>query len=195
MFVLVENNSITKTVPSNRGITIGENQYPRAIFTSWSAAEREAIGIYEVVLNSTNFKDTQYYTNTNPSITFADGIAASSYGSAVAKQLEDITEVDENGDTVSTKGLKSQKKILIKDQARSLLASTDWHVIKAIEVESYSVSAEQTDYRAAVRTTSNDMEALIDACTSVDELAALYAYTEQEDGTHTKPLGEFPEAV
>jgi len=195
MFVLVENNSITKTVPSNRGITIGENQYPRAIFTSWSAAEREAIGIYEVVLNSTNFKDTQYYTNTNPSITFADGIAASSYGSAVAKQLEDITEVDENGDTVSTKGLKSQKKILIKDQARSLLASTDWHVIKAIEVESYSVSAEQTDYRAAVRTTSNDMEALIDACTSVDELAALYAYTEQEDGTHTRPLGEFPEAV
>ena len=195
MFVLVENNSITKTVNNSKGITIGENQYPRAIFTSWSAAEREAIGIYEVVLNSTNFKDTQYYTNTNPSITFADGIAASSYGSAVAKQLEDITEVDENGDTVSTKGLKSQKKILIKDQARSLLASTDWHVIKAIEVESYSVSAEQTDYRAAVRTTSNDMEALIDACTSVDELAALYAYTEQEDGTHTKPLGEFPEAV
>ena len=194
MFVLVENNSITKTVPSNRGITIGENQYPRAIFTSWSAAEREAIGIYEVVLNSTNFKDTQYYTNTNPSITFADGIAASSYGSAVAKQLEDITEVDENGDTVSTKGLKSQKKILIKDQARSLLASTDWHVIKAIEVESYSVSAEQTDYRAAVRTASNDMEALIDACSTVDELADLYTYT-GNPGSQTRPLGEWPEEV
>ena len=195
MFVLVENNSITKTLRGNRGITIGENQYPRAIFSSWSAAEREAIGIYEVVLNNTNLKDSQYYNNINASITFADGIATSSYGAATAKSLADITEVDENGDTVSTKGLKSQKKIIIKDQARSLLVSSDWHVVKATEVESYSVPAEQTDYRAAVRTASNDMEALIDACTTVDELAALYAYTEQEDGTHTRPLGEFPEAV
>jgi hypothetical protein len=34
------------------------------------------------------------------------------------------------------------------------------------------------------------METLIDACTTVDELAALYVYT---DGS--RPLGEFPEAV
>ena len=57
MFVLVENNSITKTLNSRRGITIGENQYPRAIYTSWSTAEREAIGIYEVVFDNTNLKD------------------------------------------------------------------------------------------------------------------------------------------
>ena len=47
-----------------------------------------------------------------------------------------------------------------------------------------------TTYRAAVRTASNDMEALIDACTTADELAALYVYT---DGS--RPLGEFPEVV
>ena len=56
MFVLVENDSITKTVPSNRGITIGENQYPRAIYSLWSTAEREAIGIYEVVFDNSNQK-------------------------------------------------------------------------------------------------------------------------------------------
>jgi len=39
------------------------------------------------------------------------------------------------------------------------------------------------------------MEVLIDACSTVDELAALYEYTEQEDGSMTRPLGEFPEAV
>ena len=39
------------------------------------------------------------------------------------------------------------------------------------------------------------MEVLIDACSTVDELAALYEYTEQEDGSQTRPLGEFPEAV
>ena len=44
-----------------------------------------------------------------------------------------------------------------------------------------------TTYRAAVRTASNDMETKIDACTTVDELAALYVYTDD-----SRPLGEFP---
>ena len=187
MFVLVENDSITKTVPSNRGITIGENQYPRAIYTSWSAAEREAIGIYEVVWDNTNFKDQKYYNNTNQSFAFAGGVVTASYGSATAISLDDVTDEDDN----VTDGLKTKKKAIIKSQASGLLTPTDWHVVKATEVESYSVSAEMTTYRAAVRTASNDMEVLIDACNTVDELAALYTYTEEG----TRPLGEFPEEV
>ena len=185
MFVLVENDSITKTLNTSRGITIGENQYPRAIYTLWSTAEREAIGIYEVVLDNTNFKDQKYNINTNQSFTFVDGVATASYGNATAKDLADVTE-----DGITTPGLKTKHKEIIKKQASGLLTPTDWHVIKATEVESYSVSAEQTTYRAAVRTASNDMEALIDACTTVDELAALYVYT---DGS--RPLGEWPEEV
>jgi len=186
MFVLVENDSITKTLKSNRGITIGENQYPRAIYTSWSAAEREAIGIYEVVFDNSNQKDSQYYNNTNQSFDFADGKVTASYGSATANALADVTNEDDS----ITKGLKTKHKEIIKQQASSLLTANDWYVIKATEVESYSVSAEMTTYRAAVRTASNDMEVLIDACATVDELAALYTYT---DGT--RPLGEWPEEV
>ena len=204
MFVLVENDSITKTVSSNRGITIGENQYPQAIFSAaWSTAEREAIGLYEVVFDNSNKKDEKYYTNTNQSFNFADGVATASFGTATAKLLEDRNEVDEagepllddKGNQVVTKGLKSQKKAIIKSQASGLLAPTDWYVIKATDVESYSVPSAVTTFRADVRTKSNDMEVLIDACSTVDELAALYAYTEQEDGSHTRPLGEFPEEV
>jgi len=194
MFVLVENDSITKTLNTSKGITIGENQYPRAIYSSWSAAEREAIGIYEVVLDNTNFKDQRYNINTNASLTFADGIATSSYGAATAKSLADANATDGDGveldPVVVIEGLKTQHKKIIKQQSSGLLISTDWHVIKATEVESYSVSADITTYRAAVRTASNDMEVLIDACNTVDELAALYVYT---DGS--RPLGEFPEAV
>jgi len=185
MFVLVENNSVTKSLPTGRGITIGENQYPRAIYTSWSAAEREAIGIYEVVWDDSNKKNGRYYNNTKQSFNFADGKVTASFGSATAKSLDDVTEGG-----VTTPGLKSQKKTLIKREASGSLTPTDWYVIKATEVESYSVPADMTTYRAAVRTASNDMEALIDACTTVDELAALYVYT---DGS--RPLGEFPEAV
>jgi hypothetical protein len=185
MFVLVENDSITKTVPSNRGITLGENQYPRAIYTSWSTAEREAIGIYEVVWDNSNQKDGAYYNNTNQSFNFADGKVTASFGSATAKSLDDVTE-----DGVTTPGLKTKHKRIIKSQASGYLTPTDWHVVKATEVESYSVPAAMTTYRAAVRTASNDMEVLIDACNTVDELAALYVYT---DGT--RPLGEWPEEV
>ena len=189
MFVLVENDSITKTLNTSRGITIGENQYPRAIYTLWSTAEREAIGIYEVVFDNTNFKDQKYYNNTNQSFNFADGKVTASFGNATANSLVDVTDEDDN----VTLGLKSKHKENIKKEASNLLTSTDWYVIKATEVESYSVSAEMTTYRAAVRTASNDMEALIDACSTVDELAALYAYNNDEPPA--RPLGEFPEEV
>ena len=189
MFVLVENDSITKTVPSNKGITIGENQYPRAIFNSWSQAEREAIGIYEVVYDNSNKKNGGYYNNTDQSLDFAGGKVTASYGSATAKSLVDVTDEDNN----ITPGLKSNHKEKIKQQASSLLTPTDWHVIKATEVDSYSVSAEMTTYRAEVRTASNDMEALINASSTVDELAALYLYN--EDKPPVRPLGEFPEEV
>ena len=183
MFVLVENDSITKTLNSSRGITIGENQYPRAIYTLWSTAEREAIGIYEVVLDNSNKQDAVYYDNTSQSFNFSDGVATASYGSPTAKELDDVTDEDDN----VTLGLKSQKKEIIKQQANSLLILNDWHVIKATDVESYSVPSAITTYRANVRTKSNDMEVLLEACSTVDELAALYVYT---DGT--RPLGEFP---
>ena len=186
MFVLVENDSITKTLNISKGITLGENQYPRSIYNLWSTSEREAIGIYEVVFDDSNKKDSEYYSNTNQSFNFADGKVTASFGSATARSLTDVTDEDDN----VTPGLKTQKKANIKQQASGLLTPTDWYVIKATEVESYSVSAEMTTYRAAVRTASNDMETKIDVCSTVDELAALYAHV---DGT--RPLGEFPEVV
>ena len=194
MFVLVENDSITKTLSPSKGVTIGENQYPRAIYTSWSPAEREAIGIYEVVFDNTNKKDRAYYNNTNQSFAFAGGVATASYGSATARALADANGTDGDGveldPVVVIKGLKTKHKETIKKQASGFLTSRDWHVVKATEIESYSVPGAMTTYRAAVRTASNDMEGLIDACTTVDELAALYVYT---DGS--RPLGEWPEEV
>jgi len=193
MFVLVENDSITKTVPSNRGITIGENQYPRSIYTLWSAAEREAIGIYEVVFDNTNKKDEEHYTNTNQSLAFADGKVTASYGSATERALEDANGKDDNGvdldPIIIIYGLKTQKKERIKKHAGGLLVPTDWYVFRKADAGTALPEALAT-YRAAVRTKSGEMEALIDACTTVDELAALYVYT---DGS--RPLGEWPEEV
>jgi len=131
--------------------------------------------MYEVVHDNSNRKDDLLYTNNEVSDAFADGKVTASYGTATAKELGAV---------------KTEKKRIIKEQASDLLTPLDWHVIKATEVESYSVPEATTTYRAGVRTASNDMESKIDACSTVDELAALYIYT---DGT--RPLGEFPEAV
>ena len=186
MFALVDNEQITKHLSGNRGINLGDIQYPRSIFTLWSAAEREAIGIYEVVWDNTNKKDEAYYNNTNVIYGYESGVVTASYGSATANSLADVTDEDDN----VTPGLKTKHKEIIKQQASGLLIPTDWYVIKATEVGSYSVPGAITTYRANIRTNSNDMEVLIEACSTVDELATLYVYT---DGT--RPLGEFPEAV
>ena len=57
MFALVESGSITKMLNGNKGITIGDLQYPRAIYTLWTEAERNAIDIYTVEYDDTNKKD------------------------------------------------------------------------------------------------------------------------------------------
>ena len=172
MYALIENNEIKETFSNIRALRIGDVQYPKNIFTVWSEAERNAIGIYEIVHDNSNRKDDSLYTNTDVSYAFADGKVTASYGTATAKELGDV---------------KSQKKEPIEERANYLLFLTDWYVIKATEVESYSVPEAMTTYRADVRTASNDMESKIDACSTVDELAALYVYT---DGS--RPLGEFP---
>ena len=65
MFALVESGSITQMPKGNKGITIGDNKYPAAIYTLWTEAERNAIGIYTVEIDNTNEKDEEWYINTN----------------------------------------------------------------------------------------------------------------------------------
>ena len=78
MFALVENDEFVRIVNSNKGITIGENQYPKSIYTLWSNAEGEAIGIYEVVMDTTNKKDENYYINTDVSYAYSSGTVTGS---------------------------------------------------------------------------------------------------------------------
>ena len=89
MFALVESGSITKFFSGNQGITIGDKQYPKAIFTLWTKAEREAIGIYEVEMDSSKRKDEKWYINTNVTYAFGSGKVTGSYGDATAKAHAD----------------------------------------------------------------------------------------------------------
>ena len=203
MWALVQDGQVTKTFNYAKGFVLNDTQYPADVFTKWSQAEKEAIGIYEVIVDKTNYKDTAYYNNTNSTIAFANGQVTESWGTATAKRLEDENAVDENNQPILDEdgvqlinyGLKTEKKRIVKDQAAGLLAKTDWYVVKATEVADYTVPADITTYRAAVRTKSNQMETAIDGAADVDALKALYEYTDDGNGNITRPLGEWPEEV
>ena len=206
MYALVENNQVTKLINYPKSLVIGDVRYPAKIFQLWSQSELNAIGIYEVIVDKTNYKDPEYYNNTNSSYSFANNQVTESWGTATAKQLDDSlwTQQDsDDGDLPSDKsvgdvkveGLKTIKKRIIKEQASNLLSKHDWQVVKASEVASYSVPSNVTTYRSDVRTKSNDMETSINNCTTVDQLKALYEYTEDDDGNVTRPLAEFPKEI
>ena len=200
MHALVQDNNITQIITNPKALVIGDVRYPAKIFQLWSQSELNAIGIYEIIINSTNKKDEEYYINTDEEYNFADGQVTKSWGTATPKILEDENAVDKDGNNILDNdgnqvinyGLKTKKKRIVKSQASELLAPTDWYVIKATEVADYNVPENITTFRANVRAKSNEMETQIDACTNVEQLETLHTYTTQEDGTITRPLGEFP---
>ena len=202
MFALVESGSITSFPKGNKGITIGDNQYPASIYTLWTEAERNAIGIYTVEIDNTNKKDEEWYINTNQTYTFSGGKVKATYGTATAKKIADTTwtqtEIDDGDapagadtNTVKNEGLKTIKKTIINNQCASTLAPSDWMVVKATETGEAMDSGWKT-WRASVRTKCNSMQTQIDNASDIDALAALFTYTEQEDKSITRPLGEFP---
>lgn len=70
-------------------------------------------------------------------------------------------------------GLKIQWKQTQNEIAASLLAPSDWRVVKAAEVTAYSVESEWLTYRAAVRTACNTRQTEIDNCADVAALKEL----------------------
>ena len=184
MWALVESNNVTQVYTRPKALTIGNVNYPSNIFTMWSASELEAIGIYEVVQDGTNYKDPKYYTNTDQSFNFASGTVTATYGTATAKPLNDSG----SGDTL-VKGLKTLHKEVINSQAGGILAPTDWMVIRAQEGGT-AVPSSITTQRAAVRTKANDMCTQIDNAADVDALAALYVYNNADPAV--RPIGELP---
>ena len=203
MFALVENDAFVRIVNSNKGIVINDNQYPKTIYTLWTQAEREAIGIFEVVLDTTNKKDEEYYINTDVSYSYSSGVVSGSWGTATAKPLDDVLWAEGDSDMpsdvsvgdIKQYGLKPQHKQRVNDQANGLLSKYDWYVIRNTEDNTKSIPSDVSTYRTNVRTKANEMCTQIDNASTVDELKALYQYTEQDDGTFTRPLAEFPEEL
>ncbi len=125
--------------------------------------DRELLGITWVADTSNNYDARFYWGVDNP------------------KQLNDEPAVDEDGNELgyTQTGLKTLWKAKQDEIAASLLAPSDWRVVKELEINS-SFSAAKTayptkwqTYRAAVRTACNTRQTEIDACSDVAALKEL----------------------
>ena len=126
-------------------------QYPANWLRLASPAEREAVGLVEVTTSPDQVYDQRFYWGVNN-----------------PKQLDDVTDDDGN----TTTGLKTQWKNTQDEIAASLLAPSDWRIIKAKETSTNIPSLWKT-HRAAVRTACNTRQAEIDACADVPALKEL----------------------
>ena len=110
MYAKVENNVVVKV---NSSLASFNRAAP-----SWSAEQLAANGIYEVVYDNSNLKNDRFYINGAESFTFANDTVTASYTVAVGKALDDVNEVDEDGNAlldndgvqVVTPGLKTNEK-------------------------------------------------------------------------------------
>jgi hypothetical protein len=199
MFALVESGSITKMLNGNKGITLNNLQYPRAIYTLWTEAERNAIGIYEVVFDDTNKKDEKWYINTNQSYAFANNKVTATYGSATAKAHADANATDEDGvdldPVVVIEGLKTKLIRDVKKQAANELANTDWYITRKTE-KNTAIPSAITTHRNLVRSRQAAMETSITNASDTPALETLYTYVNTADEgdpiVMARPLAEIP---
>ena len=200
MWALIEDNTITKIINNPKAMLIGDTQYSRNIFSfRWSNAEREAIGLYEIVFDNTNKKDEQWYINTNQYFAFADGVVTASFGSATAKAHADANATDADGNdldpVIVIEGLKTIKIRAVKKEAANILAETDWYIVRKADANTAIPSA-ITTFRAAVRTKAAAMETAITNASNTPAIETLYTYVNTADEgdpvVMERPLGQLP---
>ena len=191
-------NNVTKVYTRPTAITYGDVNYPQNVMSSWTNDELATIKVYPVVEDSSNYEDPSYYINTDETFTYYDSVAVGgttytntvvgAYGAATPMSLDDTTTTDPvTGETTTTPGLKSNAVTTQQQAAYGILQPSDWYVVRQQE-NGTAVPTNWNTWRQSIRTTCENQITMINACTTVPELQALYMYT---GDPATRPLPEF----
>jgi hypothetical protein len=165
-----------------------------ASWGTYEASYKASIGLVEVTVEAK--PDGRFYWVSGPDITGAY--------TSVERALEDVNEVDDNGDPlldedgvqIVTKGLKSNWVAQIKATQGSLLAETDWAYIRKQDTGT-AVPADIQTYRDEVRLAGGIIEGQIAACADLDAFKALFVVPVDANGdpTGNAPIYNWPEAI
>ena len=189
MFAIVKDGAITQTASSVR------QMFPNTSFAGSPNADFLRENNVMDVVNAEK-KNDQYYFVTPGDITLVDGVPTQAYtntakrlvdedakdkdGNQLYVQVYDADANDGEGGMVNTSekqiniGLKTTMTEQVKNTANSLLAGTDWMVIRKAERDVDIPSATAT-YRAAVLTECARLESAITGAANVDALQVVMA--------------------
>ena len=154
------------TIKTPRALTVDGIQHPSNIFRAWSKPELLAIGISPARVDA---PDSRYYNTGAESYTFTDGEWVISY----ATTEKDVAD------------LKKALIEKIKAHVGSLLAPSDWRVIREVERVAAGIKTNTDDgwgvYRSDVRAHGNSLESGIEAFASVEAVKNFQNHAVQEE--------------
>lgn len=157
--------------------TANDIQYPANWLRLASAEEKSAIGITEVA-DPVRASDVFYWNgDINLPKALEDKEESDQDGNPLYVKVLDKTDPQnpvmvDSTERLVTKGLKSQFIAQVKQTAGSILAQTDWMVIRKAERD-VAIPTDVVAYRASVVAKADELEASITAVTSVEQLASL----------------------
>ena len=110
-------------------------------------------------------------------------------GKNYTAKMEDYKDSD--GNTVEVKGIRPEYIQKVKDQQGSLLAQTDWAIIRKADAGT-DIPAKIATWRAAIRTKATEMEKAITDAKDMDAFKALFVVW-NKDGKKSGILYDWPE--
>jgi hypothetical protein len=163
------------TIPLDTPFTIDGTSYPSNWLRLTSLAEKQAVGITEVVDVTTTYDDRFFWGVDNPKL-LNDREESDQDGNPMYVKVLGVVDgkpaMVDSTERLVTKGLKSNWTAQVKDTANKLLAQTDWMVIRKAERDVAIPTATAT-YRAAVLTECSRLVTAIAGCADVPALIAV----------------------
>ena len=190
MWALIKDNKIQELIRFPKPMVIDGVKHPRQIFTSWTAAEKKAIGILPVT-PGTKLDDRYYISNNETYAIASDGNSVvGTITKAKNKTLTDTNAVnedgskvlDEKGNQVVIPGLRTIAKQKADTTAHSMLSRFSWLVERKITAD-VAIPSEVTTFMASVRTAHKSICDAIDACNSMSKFIAIHTDEYNEDGS------------
>ena len=158
-----DEDAIVEIISNPKPMTIDGIQHPRGIFNLWTVAERKAIRLVPVTTTGSHLDGT-YYTEDNESYAIANDKAS------VVRTIG-VKAADRTLATV-----KSEQISNAKVKCNSILANTDWYVVRKAEA-STAIPAKITALRTATRTVYAAAKSAINGAANVGALATINTTT------------------
>tara|TARA_R100000322_G_scaffold138725_2_gene94537 strand:+ start:581 stop:1267 length:687 start_codon:yes stop_codon:yes gene_type:complete len=198
-------DTIEEIISSPKSMTINGIKHPRQMF-QWTTAELKAVGIVPVTTSGTPL-NSAYYIEKDEAFAIAgdkNSVVRTIGEKAADKALADVNEVwtqgdidggyapdgtkandpklDQDGNQVVTKGLKTNAKRKATSDANGFCQGFNWLIQRKVTADT-AIPSDVITYMAAIRTDHKAICDAIDGASDMNAFIALHTDTYKEDGT------------